>query len=63
MHRITLHRPDDWHLHLRDGAMLRAVLPESARHFARAIVMPSFLSSGKCAPSIGTPAASASTIA
>jgi dihydroorotase len=38
--RITLPRPDDWHLHLRDGAMLRAVLPESARHFRRAIVMP-----------------------
>ncbi|MBY0352127.1 dihydroorotase [Tabrizicola sp.] len=43
MHRITLHRPDDWHLHLRDGAMLRAVLPESARHFARAIVMPNLV--------------------
>ncbi|MDR0577796.1 MAG: dihydroorotase [Candidatus Accumulibacter sp.] len=38
--RITLTRPDDWHLHLRDGAMLRAVLPHSARQFARAIVMP-----------------------
>jgi dihydroorotase len=36
--RIT--RPDDWHLHLRDGAVLRAVLPDSARRFARAIVMP-----------------------
>ena len=40
---ITLRRPDDWHLHLRDGAMLRAVLPESARHFARAIVMPNLV--------------------
>ena len=37
---ITLRRPDDWHLHLRDGAMLRAVLPFTARAFARAIVMP-----------------------
>ncbi|MFU8778267.1 MAG: dihydroorotase [Roseovarius sp.] len=37
---LTLRRPDDWHLHLRDGAMLRAVLPETTRHFARAIVMP-----------------------
>jgi len=37
---LTLRRPDDWHLHLRDGAMLRAVLPETARHFARAIIMP-----------------------
>lgn len=40
---ITLRRPDDMHLHLRDGAMLKAVLPESARHFARAIVMPNLV--------------------
>ena len=40
---ITLRRPDDWHLHLRDGAMLRAVLPETARHFARAIIMPNLV--------------------
>ncbi len=40
---LTLRRPDDWHLHLRDGAMLRAVAPESARHFARAIVMPNLV--------------------
>lgn len=38
--QITIRRPDDWHLHLRDGAMLKAVLPATARHFARAIVMP-----------------------
>jgi len=38
--RITLTQPDDWHLHLRDGDMLAAVLPDSARRFARAIVMP-----------------------
>lgn len=37
---LTLVRPDDWHLHLRDGAALAAVLPHSARQFARAIVMP-----------------------
>ena len=37
---LTLGRPDDWHLHLRDGAALAAVLPHSARQFARAIVMP-----------------------
>ncbi|MCX7287930.1 MAG: dihydroorotase [Rhodobacterales bacterium] len=43
MQTITLTRPDDWHLHLRDGAMLRAVLPESARHFARAIIMPNLV--------------------
>jgi dihydroorotase len=41
--RLILRRPDDWHLHLRDGAMLRAVLPESARHFGRAIVMPNLV--------------------
>ncbi len=40
---LTIARPDDWHLHLRDGAMLRAVLPESARHFARAIIMPNLV--------------------
>jgi dihydroorotase len=38
--KITLRRPDDWHLHLRDGDMLEAVLPYSAHQFARAIVMP-----------------------
>ena len=41
--QLTLRRPDDWHLHLRDGAMLNAVLPESARDFARAIVMPNLI--------------------
>ena len=40
MDRLTLTRPDDWHLHLRDGAMLAAVLPDTARRFGRAIVMP-----------------------
>jgi len=37
---LTITRPDDWHLHLRDGAALAAVLPHTARQFARAIVMP-----------------------
>ncbi len=41
--RLTLRRPDDWHLHLRDGAMLNAVLPETTRHFARAIIMPNLV--------------------
>lgn len=40
MDTLTITRPDDWHLHLRDGAALAAVLPHSARQFARAIVMP-----------------------
>lgn len=38
--QITIRRPDDWHVHLRDGEMLRAVLGYTARQFARAIVMP-----------------------
>ena len=40
METLTLIRPDDWHLHLRDGAALQAVLPDTARRFGRAIVMP-----------------------
>src|SRR3954464_1266247 len=40
MDRLTLIRPDDWHLHLRDGPALAAVLPDTVRRFARAIVMP-----------------------
>ncbi|MBC7696792.1 MAG: dihydroorotase [Bacteroidia bacterium] len=40
MTSLTITRPDDWHLHLRDGAALRAVLPDTARQFARSIVMP-----------------------
>ena len=40
MDTLTLTRPDDWHLHLRDGDAMRAVLPHSARQFARAIIMP-----------------------
>ena len=37
---ITIRRPDDWHVHLRDGDMLKLVAPHTARQFARAIVMP-----------------------
>jgi hypothetical protein len=40
---ITIRRPDDWHVHLRDGAMMAAVLPHTARQFARAIVMPNLV--------------------
>ncbi|MEO1508029.1 MAG: dihydroorotase [Cyanobacteria bacterium J06633_23] len=40
MQKLTITRPDDWHLHLRDGAALKAVLPHTVRQFARAIVMP-----------------------
>ena len=41
--RITIRRPDDWHVHLRDGEMLRVVAPHTARQFARAIVMPNLV--------------------
>lgn len=37
---LTITRPDDWHLHLRDGAVLASVLPDTVRQFARAIIMP-----------------------
>lgn len=40
---ITIRRPDDWHLHLRDGAMLEAVLPFTEAQFARAIIMPNLV--------------------
>ncbi len=40
---LTITRPDDWHLHLRDGAALAAVLPDTVRQFARAIVMPNLV--------------------
>ena len=41
--RITIRRPDDWHVHFRDGEMMRAVAPFTARQFARAVVMPNLL--------------------
>ena len=40
MQELTIRRPDDWHLHLRDGAILASVLPFTARRFARAAIMP-----------------------
>lgn len=40
MDKLTITRPDDWHLHLRDGDALAAVLPHSAERFARAVIMP-----------------------
>ncbi|HWE71628.1 MAG TPA: dihydroorotase [Stellaceae bacterium] len=50
---ITIRRPDDWHVHLRDGAMLKAVIAATARSFARAIVMPNLV------PPVTTAAAAA----
>ncbi|MEX0311549.1 MAG: dihydroorotase [Tateyamaria sp.] len=43
MTSLTITRPDDWHLHLRDGAMMRAVLPWTAKDFGRAIIMPNLV--------------------
>jgi dihydroorotase len=43
MDAITMRRPDDWHVHLRDGAMLARVLPYTVRQFARAVVMPNLV--------------------
>ena len=43
MTTLTIRRPDDWHVHLRDGAMLQAVAPHTAAHFARAIIMPNLV--------------------
>ena len=39
-HSITIRRPDDWHVHLRDGEMLKDVVNYTARQFGRAIIMP-----------------------
>jgi dihydroorotase len=50
---LTIRRPDDWHVHLRDGDMLRKVAPHTARQFARAIVMPNLV------PPVTTPEAAA----
>jgi len=41
--RLKITRPDDWHLHLRDGEMLKGILPETTRHFGRAIIMPNLV--------------------
>ncbi|PZM12100.1 dihydroorotase [Rhizobium tubonense] len=43
MQKLTIRRPDDWHLHLRDGAMLEGVIGDTSRHFARAIIMPNLV--------------------
>src|ERR1044072_8676414 len=53
MQTLTIRRPDDWHVHLRDGDMLRLVAPYTARQFARAIIMPNLV------PPVTTPEAAA----
>ncbi len=43
MQTLTIRKPDDWHLHLRDGAVMQAVTPETSRDFGRAIIMPNLV--------------------
>jgi dihydroorotase len=43
MEKIEIIKPDDWHVHFRDGKILEAVVPETTRHFARAIIMPNLV--------------------
>ena len=43
MKTLTIRRPDDWHLHLRDGAVLKGVIGDTTRDFARAIIMPNLV--------------------
>jgi dihydroorotase len=40
---LVITRPDDWHLHVRDGAGLRSVVPHTAKHYGRAIIMPNLV--------------------
>ena len=43
MNEIEIIKPDDWHVHFRDNEILKAVVPETSRHFARAIIMPNLV--------------------
>ena len=43
MEEIKITKPDDWHVHFRDEIILKAVVPETTRHFARAIIMPNLI--------------------
>ena len=43
MREIEIIKPDDWHVHFRDNAILKAVVPETSNHFSRAIVMPNLI--------------------
>ena len=58
---LTIRRPDDWHVHLRDGDMLRLVAPYTARQFARAIVMPNLVPPVTTRRSGGAPIATGSS--
>lgn len=52
--RLTIRQPDDWHVHLRDGAMLADILPYTARQFARAIIMPNLSPPNTTTASVAT---------
>jgi len=43
METIEIIKPDDWHVHFRDNEILEAVVPETSRHFSRALVMPNLI--------------------
>ena len=43
MEEIEIIKPDDWHVHFREGKILKLVVPETSKHFARAIVMPNLI--------------------
>jgi dihydroorotase len=43
MEKLEIIKPDDWHVHFRDDNILKAVVPETSRHFARAIIMPNLV--------------------
>ena len=43
MEQIEIIKPDDWHVHFRDNEIMRAVVPETTRHFARGIIMPNLI--------------------
>ena len=53
--QLTITRPDDWHLHVRDGAALASVVPHSAAQFARALIMPNLRPPVTTAVSLSNP--------
>lgn len=54
---LTITTPDDWHLHVRDGAAMRDVVPHTAKHFARAIIMPNLMPPVTTTDMVRSPAA------
>lgn len=54
MTSLTIIRPDDWHLHVRDGPGLASVVPHTAEHFGRAIIMPNLVPPVTTTPMVGS---------